>query len=65
MAVLAWEHRILVIEATGGTMDSLEVRFVVQDAEGAVNVTDVMLQGGRTATLWTGHPSEIKWSFEG
>lgn len=64
MAVLSWEHLILVIEATGGTVDSLEVRFIVEDAKGTVNVTDVMLQGGRTATLWTGHPSEIKWSFE-
>lgn len=63
--MLAWESKILTIEPGAGTVDSLEVRFVVQDAEGTVNVTDVMLQGGRTATLWTGHPSEIKWSFEG
>jgi len=62
--VLAWEHVLLVIEAYGGTVDSLEVRFIVEDALGTVHVTDVMLQGGRTATLWTGHPSEIKWSFE-
>lgn len=43
----------------------LDVKLVVQDAVGQVNVTDLMLQGGEIATVWVGHASEIKWSFDG
>jgi|UniRef100_A0A831TG79 hypothetical protein len=44
---------------------SITVRFVAVDVQGTIWITDVMLQGGRLATLWAGHPSEIRWSFDG
>lgn len=41
------------------------LRIVVSDVTGKVHVTDMMLQGGSIATVWTGHASEIQWSFDG
>ena len=63
---MIWERPYNVIEtAPGKKVAEIEVRFVVGDAVGTVRITDIMLQGGRVATVWTGHPSEIKWSFDG
>ena len=42
----------------------IKVRLCVEDATGLVYVSDLMLQGGRMAILWSGHVSEIKFSFE-
>lgn len=45
---------------------AIEVEFVVDNCrKGTVNVTDVMLQGGTISTIWTGHPSEVRWSLDG
>lgn len=48
-----------------GKVKEIEVKFIVEDVEVVIYLTDVMLQGGTIATMWTGHPSEIKWSFDG
>jgi hypothetical protein len=48
-----------------GKVKKIDVKFIVEDAEVTIYLTDVMLQGGTVATIWTGHPSEIKWSFDG
>jgi len=48
-----------------GKVKAIEVKFIVEDAEVTIYLTDIMLQGGTVATMWTGHPSEIKWSFDG
>lgn len=47
-------------------VESVEVQLVAKDVrEGTVNVTDLMLQGGRISTNWVYHPSEIRWSHDG
>lgn len=43
---------------------SVTVKLVTKDCTGEINITDVMLQGGKVSTLWSAHPSEIKWSVE-
>ncbi|WP_202078286.1 hypothetical protein [Caldalkalibacillus salinus] len=58
-------HSLTIDVKSGKRIDHLDIVQVVEDTEGAVNVTDVMLQGGSVATVWTGHPSEIQWSFDG
>ncbi|SMO48587.1 hypothetical protein [Melghirimyces algeriensis] len=47
------------------TVANVQVRLVVSDLTGTIRVTDLMLQGGSIATVWTGHASEITWSFDG
>lgn len=42
----------------------IKVRLCIEDATGLVYISDLMLQGGRMAILWSGHVSEIKFSFE-
>lgn len=48
----------------GKKVSTITVRIEIQDCTGTVKVTDLMLQGGSIATLWVGHPSEIRWSFD-
>lgn len=45
-------------------VSKIDVRLCMEDAAGIVNITDVMLQGGWLATIWSGHTSEIRFSFE-
>lgn len=54
-----------VIDAGKGIVSEIKVKLVVDKAEGEVNFTDVMLQGGRISTKWSSHPSEIKWTVDG
>jgi len=61
--MLAWEERTLSV-STSGTVAKIEVRLVVEDCTGTVWFTDIMFQGGTLATIWTGHTSEIQWSFD-
>lgn len=42
----------------------IKIKFIVNDCNGTALVTDIFLQGGSVATRWTGHPSEINWSFD-
>jgi hypothetical protein len=47
-------------------VSAIEIEFVMENCQsGQVNVTDIMLQGGTIATIWTGHPSETRWSLDG
>ena len=45
-------------------VEKIEVRLCLEDANGQVNITDTVLQGGRLATLWNSHPAELRFSFE-
>lgn len=54
-----------VIDASKGTVSEIKVTLLVEDVDGQVNFTDVMLQGGTITTKWSGHPSEIKWTVDG
>lgn len=49
---------------TSKRVKKIDVRLTVADATGNINITDVMLQGGSVPTVWVGHTSEIKWSFD-
>ena len=51
---IPWEKRVSYIT----------IRLCLEDATGEVHLTDLMLQGGRLPILWSGHVSEIKFSFE-
>lgn len=42
----------------------ISIRLCMEDATGAVNITDIVFQGGMLATLWNGHPAELRFSFE-
>lgn len=54
-----------VVDASKGTVSEIKVTLLVEDVDGEVNFTDVMLQGGTITTKWSGHPSEIKWTVDG
>lgn len=54
-----------VIEAGRGRTVEITVKIVADKAEGDINVTDIMLQGGAIGTKWSGHPSEIQWTVDG
>jgi len=47
-------------------LDSIRVEVAAENVqiEGALYITDIMLQGGTVATSHIGHVSEIRWSFE-
>lgn len=45
-------------------IEKIDVRLLVRDATGKVNLTDIMLQGGQVASIWTGHPAEIPWTTD-
>lgn len=42
-------------------LKEITVKVVAKNIRGTVNVTDLMLQGGRTSTNWEGHLSEKRW----
>lgn len=59
-------NRAVEIQETSKGVESVEVQLVANNVtQGTVNVTDLMLQGGRIATNWVYHPSEIRWSHDG
>lgn len=45
-------------------VSSIEVTLEVRECSGSINITDVMLQGGPIVTIWTGHPSELRWQHD-
>ncbi|WP_096190136.1 hypothetical protein [Evansella halocellulosilytica] len=53
------------IETENKRVSSIKVTVLMDDMKGRLNITDIMLQGGSAPTIWTGHPSEVKWSFDG
>lgn len=42
----------------------IKVQLCVEDITGLVYITDLKFQGGQMPILWSGHVSEIKFSFE-
>jgi len=52
------------IETFSGKVAEIEISLEVEDCTGEVNITDVMLQGGPIVTIWTGHPSELRWQHD-
>lgn len=59
-------HRKIDVPDPSRGVSAIEIEFVVENCQsGSVNVTDIMLQGGTIATMWTGHPSEMRWSLDG
>lgn len=56
----------LKIPVSGDQVDSIVIELAAENVEieGALYVTDIMLQGGTVATSHVGHVSEIRWSFE-
>ena len=46
-------------------VESITVRLVVDNAEGEVWFTDLMLQGGSSASGWVGHVTELPWTTDG
>lgn len=41
---------------------SIEIRAIMKDSTGTAHLTDIMFQGGPVPSIWTGHPSEMRWS---
>lgn len=59
-------NKMLEVPDASRGVSAIEVEFVMENCEaGSVNVTDIMLQGGTISTVWTGHPSEMRWSLDG
>ncbi|SFS75964.1 hypothetical protein [Marininema halotolerans] len=46
-------------------VQKIVLKVIASDVIGSVHMTDLMFQGGSIATVWTGHASEIQWSFDG
>lgn len=57
--------RQVIASDTTKRVTQITVILTMNDCTGTLNVTDLMLQGGKISTDWTGHPSEIKWDNEG
>lgn len=49
------------VEAYKGRIAEIEISLEIKDCSGEVKITDVMFQGGPIVTVWTGHPSEMRW----
>lgn len=59
-------NKLVEVEDTSKQVEAVEVTLVADNLqEGSVNVTDLMLQGGKISTDWVYHPSEIRWSHDG
>lgn len=62
---MSWQESVMIIPVSGmKKVGRMSVRLCMENATGTVNITDVMHQGGVLATLWSGHTSEIRFSFE-
>ncbi|PKK40490.1 hypothetical protein ABB02_00243 [Clostridiaceae bacterium JG1575] len=48
-----------------GRVETITVRLVVQNCEGEVWFTDILLQPGSIATGWVGNVAEIEWTEGG
>jgi len=59
-------NKLVEVEDTSKQVEAVEVTLVADNLqEGSVNITDLMLQGGKISTDWVYHPSEIRWSHDG
>lgn len=62
---MAWQSAVMILPILGTKrVARIVVRLCAEDLTGSVNITDLMLQGGVLATIWSGHTSEIRFSFE-
>lgn len=62
---MVWQSLVMIIPTLGtNTVAKIDIRLCAEDITGNVNMTDVMLQGGVLATIWSGHTCEIRFSFE-
>lgn len=61
---IGYFDRLAVIIRPKKSVKSIKIRLCVEDATGTIHITDLKLQGGRMPILWSGHISEIKFSFE-
>lgn len=59
-------NKLIEIEQTSKEIESVEVALIADGLQdGEVNITDIMLQGGKISTIWAYHPTEIRWSHDG
>ena len=59
-------NKLVEVNSSSKSVESIEITLVADDLqEGSVNITDLMLQGGKISTVWVYHPSEIRWSHDG
>lgn len=66
MANFTYFNKLVEIQDTSKEVESVEVKLVSEDLQaGYINITDLMLQGGKISTVWVLHPSEIRWSHDG
>lgn len=63
IAVDYWDRPAVIIRPKR-TVKSMKVRLRMEDVTGLVYISDLKLQGGKMPILWSGHVSEIKFSFE-
>ena len=61
---MSWQSAAMVIPTLGKTAAKVDIRLCAEDMAGNVNMADLMFQGGLLATIWSGHTSEIRFSFE-
>lgn len=57
------ERFVKVIENTKGNVVKIKVKIKCKDSTGKIKLTDIMLQPGSMGSSWSGHPSEVRWSF--
>ena len=43
----------------------ITINLYIRDSEGDIFFTDILVQGGKIATGWVSHVSEIKWTLDG
>lgn len=55
------------IKSTGyrSRVKRIIVRPFINNCSGNIYMTDLLLQGGSSATGWVGHPSEIRFTLDG
>lgn len=52
------------IETHAGKVSEIEISLEVKDCTGEVQITDIMFQGGPIVTIWTSHPTELRWEHD-
>ena len=45
-------------------VSQIDISLEITDCSGLIKITDVMFQGGPISTIWTYHPSEMRWSYD-
>lgn len=58
-----FDSKILTVTASK-EVEKIDIRLTGNNFTGTLWITDLMLQGGSLATIWTGHVSEILWTYD-